>query len=84
MAKLLPYLARLQILVEVIFIALFSYFSSIYPVMYLGKDILEEDELVWIDDIEWDENRKVAAERRINEQGLNWLLRNWIELNLVL
>ena len=70
MAKLLPYLARLQILVEVIF-ALFSYFSSIYPVMYLGKDILEEDELVWIDDIEWDENRKVAAERRINEQGLN-------------
>jgi hypothetical protein len=71
MAKLLPYLARLQILVEVIFIALFSYFSSIYPVMYLGKDILEEDELVWIDDIEWDENRKVAAERRINEQGLN-------------
>ena len=71
MAKLLPYLARLQILVEVIFIALFSYFSSIYPVMYLGKDILEEDELVWIDDIEWDENRKVAAERRINDQGLN-------------
>ena len=71
MAKLLPYLARLQILVGVIFIALFSYFSSIYPVMYLGKDILEEDELVWIDDIEWDENRKVAAERRINDQGLN-------------
>ena len=71
MAKLLPYLARLQILVEVIFIALFSYFSSIYPVIYLGKDILEEDELVWIDDIEWDENRKVAAERRINDQGLN-------------
>ena len=71
MAKLLPYLARLQILVEVIFIALFSYFSSIFPVMYLGKDILEEDELVWIDDIEWDENRKVAAERRINDQGLN-------------
>ena len=28
-------------------------------------------EFVWIDDIEWDENRKVAAERRINDQGLN-------------
>ena len=37
----------------------------------LGKDILEEDEeLVWIDDIEWNEDRKAAAAKRINDQGI--------------
>lgn len=35
-----------------------------------GRDILEDEELVWIEDSEWNESRVSAATERLKEQGI--------------
>lgn len=46
-------------------------FTSQGPPEYKGKDILEDPDLLWLDDADWDEDRVKAAEMRISDQGDN-------------
>jgi SAM-dependent methyltransferase len=46
-------------------------FTAQGPPEYKGKDILEDPDLLWLDDADWDEDRVKAAEMRISDQGDN-------------
>ena len=46
-------------------------FTSLGPPQYKGKGILEDPELLWLDDAEWDEERVKEAVGRITIQGDN-------------
>lgn len=46
-------------------------FTSLGPPEYKGKDILEDPELLWLDDADWDEERVNEAIGRIAIQGDN-------------
>ena len=46
-------------------------FTSQGPPQYEGKDILEDPQLLWLDDAEWDEERINEAQMRIKIQGPN-------------
>lgn len=46
-------------------------YTSQGPPEYKGKDILEDPDLLWLDDTDWDEDRVKAAEMRISSQGDN-------------
>ena len=46
-------------------------FTSLGPPEYKGKGILEDPELLWLDDAEWDEERVKEAVGRITIQGDN-------------
>lgn len=46
-------------------------FTSLGPPEYKGKGILEDPELLWLDDTEWDEERVKEAIGRITIQGDN-------------
>lgn len=46
-------------------------FTSQGPPQYEGKDILEDPQLLWLDDAEWDEERINEAQTRIRIQGAN-------------
>ena len=46
-------------------------YTSQGPPQYEGKDILEDPQLLWLDDAEWDEDRVKEAQQRIHSQGAN-------------
>jgi len=45
------------------------------PVGPPGSNILDDEELLWLEDSQWDESRILSAQNRLQQQGLTELIK---------